>query len=264
MVGYLTRAPYEWSHHIEIGKKFGVSDDDIRALMDEAEGRPNPLEPLAKAVLEAAREMTEDLAISDATFAELRTGLDNECIVDLSLTIGFYNGVVRVLASLDIDVEDSYKAYLDQFPLPERMTRAMSDAPKTPVPARPASTVVILRDGAGGIEVFMVVRHHQIDFASGALVFPGGKVDAEDSDAAWGELAPNAPNAPDRSFFVAAGRETFEEAGLVLARRRGTQRDRRRRRARIGWSRPTARRCSRATPRSSTSCARKTWRWPRT
>ena len=99
----------------------------------------------------------------------------------------------------------------------------MSDAPKTTVAARPASTVVILRDGAGGIEVFMVVRHHQIDFASGALVFPGGKVDAEDSDAAWGELAPNAPNAPDRSFFVAAGRETFEEAGLVLARRRGTQ-----------------------------------------
>lgn len=98
----------------------------------------------------------------------------------------------------------------------------MSDAPKTLVPARPASTVVILRDGPGGIEVFMVVRHHQIDFASGALVFPGGKVDAEDSDAAWGELAPNAPNAPDRSFFVAAGRETFEEAGLMLARRRGT------------------------------------------
>ena len=119
MVGYLARAPYEWSHHIEIGKKFGVSDDDIRALMDEAEGRPNPLEPLAKAVLKAAREMTKDLAVSDATFAELRTGLDNECIVDLSLTIGFYNGVVRVLASLDIDVEDSYKAYLDHFPLPK-------------------------------------------------------------------------------------------------------------------------------------------------
>ena len=99
----------------------------------------------------------------------------------------------------------------------------MSEKPKTPVPARPASTVVILRDGDGGIEVFMVVRHHQIDFASGALVFPGGKVDAEDSHAAWGELAPNAPSAPDRSFFVAAGRETFEEAGLVLARRRGTQ-----------------------------------------
>jgi 8-oxo-dGTP pyrophosphatase MutT (NUDIX family) len=94
---------------------------------------------------------------------------------------------------------------------------------KEPVPARPASTVVILRDGTDGIEVFMVVRHQQIDFASGALVFPGGKVDAEDSDAAWAELAPQAPTVPDRAFFVAAGRETFEEAGLVLARRRGTR-----------------------------------------
>jgi 8-oxo-dGTP pyrophosphatase MutT (NUDIX family) len=99
----------------------------------------------------------------------------------------------------------------------------MSDASKTPVPARPASTVVILRDGADGIEVFMVVRHHEIDFASGALVFPGGKVDKEDSDAAWAELAPQAPASPDRSFFVAAGRETFEEAGLMLARKGGTQ-----------------------------------------
>jgi 8-oxo-dGTP pyrophosphatase MutT (NUDIX family) len=98
----------------------------------------------------------------------------------------------------------------------------MSDTPSAPVPARPASTVTILRDGPGGIEVFMVVRHREIDFASGALVFPGGKVDAQDAGDGWTDLAPAAPAAPDRSFFVAAGRETFEEAGLVLARRRGT------------------------------------------
>ena len=41
----------------------------------------------------------------------------------------------------------------------------------------PASTVLIIRNCTSGIEVFMVVRHHQIDFASGALVFPGGKVE---------------------------------------------------------------------------------------
>jgi 8-oxo-dGTP pyrophosphatase MutT (NUDIX family) len=79
---------------------------------------------------------------------------------------------------------------------------------------------VILRDAPGGIEVFMVVRHHEIDFASGALVFPGGKVDAQDASEAWSGLAAAAPAGPDRSFLVAAGRETFEEAGLVLARRR--------------------------------------------
>ena len=97
----------------------------------------------------------------------------------------------------------------------------MSDPGKSVATPRPAATVVILRDGREGIEVFMVVRHHEIDFASGALVFPGGKVDAQDADAAWGELAPSAASAPDRAFMVAAARETFEEAGLVLARHRG-------------------------------------------
>jgi alkylhydroperoxidase family enzyme len=118
MVGYLTREPYEWSHHVEIGRRFGVSDDDIRALMAEAEGRSSGLEPLARTVLKAAFEMTRDLAISDATFDELRKSLDYERTVDLVLTIAFYNAVVRVLASLQVEVEDEYKRYLVEFPLP--------------------------------------------------------------------------------------------------------------------------------------------------
>jgi 8-oxo-dGTP pyrophosphatase MutT (NUDIX family) len=93
---------------------------------------------------------------------------------------------------------------------------------REPVPARPAATVVILRDGPAGLEVFMVVRHHEIDFASGALVFPGGKVDAADHAEAWAGLAPHAGSTAERAFVVAATRETFEEAGLVLARRRGS------------------------------------------
>ena len=120
MVGYLTRSPYEWSHHVEIGRRFGVSDADLRALMEEAEGRSSALEPLAKTVLKAATEMTRGLAISDATFAELRASLDTERTVDLVITIAFYNAVVRVLASLQVDVEDDYRRYLDEFPLPAR------------------------------------------------------------------------------------------------------------------------------------------------
>jgi alkylhydroperoxidase family enzyme len=69
-------------------------------------------------VLAAAREMTEDGAMTQATFDALRKDLDNECIVDLVVTIGFYNAVVRVLASLEVDVEPDYQRYLDQFPLP--------------------------------------------------------------------------------------------------------------------------------------------------
>jgi 8-oxo-dGTP pyrophosphatase MutT (NUDIX family) len=100
----------------------------------------------------------------------------------------------------------------------------MSQAGKSIATPRPAATVVILRDGDDGLEVFMVVRHHEIDFASGALVFPGGKVDDQDADPAWAELAPSDASASDRTIMVAAARETFEEAGLVLARRRGDAR----------------------------------------
>jgi alkylhydroperoxidase family enzyme len=117
-VGYLARAPYEWSHHIKIGREFGVTDGDIRAMIDDTEGRSNALEPLAKTVLAAAREMTGEGAIADATFAALEASLDKECLVDLVVTIAFYNAVVRLLASLQIDVEDSYQGYLDEFPLP--------------------------------------------------------------------------------------------------------------------------------------------------
>jgi 8-oxo-dGTP pyrophosphatase MutT (NUDIX family) len=91
--------------------------------------------------------------------------------------------------------------------------------------ARPAATILLLRDGPDGIEVFMVVRHHAIDFASGALVFPGGRV--EESDHLLAERTSDCPNpkgldVADMAFRVAAIRETFEECGVLLARPRGT------------------------------------------
>ncbi len=117
-VGYVTRSAYEYSHHVKIGLDFGVSKDDIRAIAAETAGRPSGLDPLAKTVLKAAREMTTELAISDATFAGLREKLDTERLTDLVLTIAFYNAVVRILATMQIDVEDEYLPYLEQFPLP--------------------------------------------------------------------------------------------------------------------------------------------------
>ncbi len=100
----------------------------------------------------------------------------------------------------------------------------MSSTPtKVPVPARPASTVVILRDGAEGIEVFMVVRHHQIDFASGALVFPGGKLEKSDADAAIRGMVTGEEGLDDATLAlrIAGIREAFEECGVLLARAKG-------------------------------------------
>jgi alkylhydroperoxidase family enzyme len=117
-VGWLARSPYEWSHHVKLGYDFGVSDEDVRALIDDTAGRPTGLDALSKLVLKAAREMTADGTMAEATFAALQSELGNEQMVDLTLTIGFYNAVVRVLATLQIDVEPDYMPYLERFPLP--------------------------------------------------------------------------------------------------------------------------------------------------
>src|SRR6202011_5893298 len=99
--------------------------------------------------------------------------------------------------------------------------------PAETVPPRPASTILLLRDSAAGeIEVFMMVRHYEIDFNSGALVFPGGSVDKGDQELiakpelySGGEgLDPGA-----LSFRIAAIRETFEESGILLARPQGSK-----------------------------------------
>ena len=94
------------------------------------------------------------------------------------------------------------------------------------VAARPASTILLLRDGASEeIEVFMMVRHHEIEFSSGALVFPGGSVDAGDGEIiARPELysVGEGGDATELSFKIAAIRETFEESGILLARPRGS------------------------------------------
>jgi 8-oxo-dGTP pyrophosphatase MutT (NUDIX family) len=96
------------------------------------------------------------------------------------------------------------------------------------VTPRPASTVLLLRDSAArsGIEVFMMVRHYQIDFSSGALVFPGGSVDKGDKEIIADPSLYSGGEGLDEaalSFRIAAIRETFEESGILLARPRETK-----------------------------------------
>ncbi|HUY09304.1 MAG TPA: NUDIX hydrolase [Candidatus Dormibacteraeota bacterium] len=92
-----------------------------------------------------------------------------------------------------------------------------------PLP-RDASTVAILRGRpsarGGGLEVLLMTRPDTSLFAPGAEVFPGGAVDPADLDPGWAELAGGVRLQPrvDRSFLVAAVRETFEECGVLIAR----------------------------------------------
>jgi 8-oxo-dGTP pyrophosphatase MutT (NUDIX family) len=99
----------------------------------------------------------------------------------------------------------------------------MTDSlPSTP---RPAAAIVLLRDrDGGGVEVFLVRRHIQSDFAPDVFVFPGGTVKPEDgvleSTMSVASLQ-DGPTALGTGFRAAAIRECFEEAGVLLASRNG-------------------------------------------
>jgi 8-oxo-dGTP pyrophosphatase MutT (NUDIX family) len=92
-----------------------------------------------------------------------------------------------------------------------------------PAPALPSATILLVRDAPDGLEVFMVVRHHEIDTASGASVFPGGKLAEGDSDPQLRGKCDGAEGFDDGdlALAVAAIRESFEECGVLLARREG-------------------------------------------
>ncbi len=93
-------------------------------------------------------------------------------------------------------------------------------------PLRPAATLVVMRDSPRGLETLLLRRGERNDQSSGAWVFPGGLLDAQDREAhrCCGGLAPHEADAAlgmadgALDYFVAAVRECFEEAGLLLAR----------------------------------------------
>ncbi len=95
----------------------------------------------------------------------------------------------------------------------------MSDTPARP---RLASTLLLLRDQPQ-MQVLMVKRHYEIDFAAGAFVFPGGKSNDEDASEAWLQHVDGACDEGQRIARITAIRETYEESGILLARPR-TQR----------------------------------------
>jgi len=101
---------------------------------------------------------------------------------------------------------------------------AAPPSPRAPsAPALPSASVLLLRDGPRDLEVFMVERHSAMDFATGATVFPGGKLDAGDGSALARSRSrgSSALDADEAALRIAALRETFEECGVLLARPAG-------------------------------------------
>ena len=122
---------------------------------------------------------------------------------------------------------------MDRLPLPDALVaqvRAYAAGDAVPAEPRDAATVVLLRPGADGSDVYLLRRQTSMAFAGGMCVFPGGGVDPRDFDdelvdrglwagptpAEWAErLGCDEPRA--RALVCAAVRETFEESGVLLA-----------------------------------------------
>jgi 8-oxo-dGTP pyrophosphatase MutT (NUDIX family) len=105
--------------------------------------------------------------------------------------------------------------------------RALASGAVVPAEPRHASTVVLMRDGADGLEAYLLRRQKTMAFAAGMYVFPGGSVDPRDEalpDASWvgptpAQWAPllSASEGLAKALVCAAVRETFEESGVLLA-----------------------------------------------
>ena len=128
---------------------------------------------------------------------------------------------------------------MERPPLPDALvaqTRAYAEGEATPAEPRDAATVVLLRPGAGGSEVYLLRRQTSMAFAGGMCVFPGGGVDPRDFDpppelgpglvdrGLWAGPSPSewavrlgCDEAKARALVCAAVRETFEESGVLLA-----------------------------------------------
>ena len=108
-VGWLCRAEYEWGQHAVIGRQVGLSDEEIRRVIDgpDAPG----WSPLEAAVLRATDELHEDKMISDATWKELSRYYGVKELMDLVFAVGQYTLVSMALNSLGVQLDSGIEGF---------------------------------------------------------------------------------------------------------------------------------------------------------
>ena len=114
-VAWDTRSAYEWSHHVKIGRNFGITDADLRAI---SSGDWQALQADAQAVLAAAAGIVRDGDLPDAQVETLRATFGEEILTELLLICSIYVGLARFLHVARIEVEADYMPELREFPLP--------------------------------------------------------------------------------------------------------------------------------------------------
>ena len=102
-VGHLAQSEYEFTKHVPVGLREGVTRQQVEAISDWAAS--TEFNDEERAVLGYTDEVAQNVKVEDDTFARLRTFLDEPAIVKLTATIGYYGMVCRVLVALQIELE---------------------------------------------------------------------------------------------------------------------------------------------------------------
>ena len=108
-VGNLLKSEYEFTKHVVIGKQAGVTMDQINELSKWKSS--NKFTDIERTVLQYTDEVTLNVKVSDSTFADLKRFFDDAAIVKLTVTIGYYGMVSRILVALQIELEPGEKAF---------------------------------------------------------------------------------------------------------------------------------------------------------
>lgn len=108
-VGHCTDTEYEVAHHQSHGQKAGISAEQLKAI--EQFETSDLFSDEEKAVMAFAKESTLKVHVSEAVWRELARFLDERQLVELTLSVGWYNSGVRLMGALSIDLEDSYKQH---------------------------------------------------------------------------------------------------------------------------------------------------------
>ena len=105
-VGWLCQAGYEWGQHVVIGRRDGLSDEEIARIPEgpEAPGWSD----LERALLRATDELHEDRFVRDATWSALCEHYDAKQLMDLLFTIGQYELVSMVLNTLGVQLDPGF------------------------------------------------------------------------------------------------------------------------------------------------------------
>lgn len=102
-VGHLTGANYEWTQHVRIGLECGVSQAQIDAIPDWQNAEVFDDED--RAILRFTDEVTQNVKASDEAFAAVRKFFSEQLMVELTMTVGFYNLVSRLLETMEVELE---------------------------------------------------------------------------------------------------------------------------------------------------------------